>query len=131
MPTRGLWWWAALIASRLVVFIVAGAIGAKAATSTDSIVLILGLNRLTQAIVIAARAMAAGVPFTPERDGKTFLTGMLGQGSPMRPTAPTDTSTADSVPPASSTASTGPANLKGLDLSDIARRVVERFRQSS
>jgi hypothetical protein len=35
----------------------------------------LGLNRVGQAAVIASRAMRAGVPFAPEKDGSTFLAG--------------------------------------------------------
>jgi hypothetical protein len=85
MPRRGLWLWAALIASRLVVAVIAAALGAKAASSVDSILLVLGINRLAQAAVIAARAVAAGVPFSLEKDGKTFLPGLLGQ--PAQPPA--------------------------------------------
>ncbi|MDT0470000.1 hypothetical protein [Streptomyces gibsoniae] len=35
--------------------------------------MLLGINRLGQALVIAPRALASGVPFAPERDGSTFL----------------------------------------------------------
>jgi hypothetical protein len=113
MPTKGLWWWVALIASRLVVFVIAGVIGAKAATSLDSILLVLGLNRLAQATVIAARAVAAGVPFAPEKDGKTFLPGVLGA----RSSASTGATSSDSssIP------------LNGASWSDISRRVTSRF----
>jgi hypothetical protein len=85
LPRRGLWLWAALIASRIVISVIAALLGAKIATSTDSVILVLGINRLAQAAVIAARAVAAGVPFSPEKDGKVFLPGLMaGQddGSP-------------------------------------------------
>jgi hypothetical protein len=75
MPARGLWWWGA------IVFVVASVIGAKAATSVDSIILVLGLNRLAQAGVIAARALSAGVAFSPEKDGNSFLSGFLGNAA--------------------------------------------------
>jgi hypothetical protein len=81
MPARGLWFWGALVVSRGVVFIVASVIGAKAATSVDSIILVLGLNRLAQAAVIAARALSAGVAFSPEKDGNSFLSGLLGNAA--------------------------------------------------
>jgi len=68
LPGRGLWLWAALLASRILVTVVAVAIGAHVATSTDSIILALGINRLAQAGVIGLRAMAAGIPFAPEQD---------------------------------------------------------------
>jgi hypothetical protein len=77
MPQRGLWLWVALIVSRLVVIGVAAAVGAKAASSPDSVLLTLGVNRLAQAAVIAARAMTAGVPFSAEKDGKTLLPGLF------------------------------------------------------
>jgi len=79
MPMRSLWLWGALILSRLVMAVVAIPLGAHAIMSTDSILLVLGVNRLAQAAVIAYRARAAGIPFAPEKDGKTFLPGLLGQ----------------------------------------------------
>ena len=51
--------------------------GAHVAASTTPLLFTLGLNRLGQAAVIAARAMAAGIPFAPEKDGRTFLSGGL------------------------------------------------------
>jgi hypothetical protein len=33
----------------------------------------VGLNRLGQAAVIVPRAMRAGIPFAPEKNGSTFL----------------------------------------------------------
>ena len=32
----------------------------------------LGLNRAAQALVVAPRAIAAGIPFAPEKDGSVF-----------------------------------------------------------
>jgi hypothetical protein len=62
LPARGLWLWAALIASRLVMMVVAHGIGADAAASADSVLVVLGINRLTQAGVIAGRAGRSGIP---------------------------------------------------------------------
>jgi hypothetical protein len=72
LPTRGLWLWAALIASRLIVGGVAHASGAHVASGTTAILLTLGLNRIAQAAVIVPRAIAAGIPFAPEKDGRVF-----------------------------------------------------------
>jgi hypothetical protein len=62
LPRRGLWLWAALIASRVAIVVVAHVIGADAAASLDSIVLALGINRLAQAGVIAARSARTEAP---------------------------------------------------------------------
>jgi hypothetical protein len=72
LPKQGLWLWAGLIVSRLVVIGVAHAAGAHVAAGTTAILLMLGLNRGAQALVIVARAIAAGIPFAPEKDGTVF-----------------------------------------------------------
>jgi hypothetical protein len=75
MPLRGLWLWAALIAWRGLIMVIAARTGAHVAASTTPLLFTLGLNRLGQAAVIAPRAMLAGIPFAPEKDGRTFLSG--------------------------------------------------------
>ena len=77
LPLRGLWLWVALIAWRALIMVLAAKSGAHVAASTTPLLFTLGLNRLGQAAVIAARAMAAGIPFAPEKDGRTFLSGGL------------------------------------------------------
>jgi len=72
LPLRGLWLWAALIAWRGLIMVIAARAGAHVAASTTPLLFTLGLNRLGQAAVIAPRAMLAGIPFAPERDGRTF-----------------------------------------------------------
>jgi len=72
LPKRGLWLWGALIASRLLIAGVAHLDGAHVAAGTASILLVLGLNRAAQALVIVPRAIAAGIPFAPEKDGRVF-----------------------------------------------------------
>jgi hypothetical protein len=62
LPVKGLWLWAALIISRVAITVVAHAAGAGAAASLDSIIFVLGLNRLAQTGTIAARAAKAGLP---------------------------------------------------------------------
>jgi hypothetical protein len=79
MPLRGLWLWAGLVASRVVLDIVASGMGAHLAAGTAPILLMLGINRLAQAAVVAPRAMAAGIPFTPEKNGSTFFAGAFGE----------------------------------------------------
>jgi hypothetical protein len=72
LPMRGLWLWGGLIVSRLVITGIAHASGAHLAAGTTAILLTLGLNRAAQALVIVPRAIAAGIPFAPEKDGTVF-----------------------------------------------------------
>jgi hypothetical protein len=78
MPLRGLWLWAGLFAWRGLIMVIAARSGAHVAASTTPLLFTLGLNRLSQAAVIVPRAMLAGIPFAPEKDGSTFLSGMFG-----------------------------------------------------
>ena len=73
LPLRGLWLWVALLAWRVLIMVLAARTGAHVAASTSPLLFTLGLNRLGQAAVIVARAMRAGIPFAPEKDGSTFL----------------------------------------------------------
>jgi hypothetical protein len=75
MPLRGLWLWAGLFAWRGLIMVIAARSGAHVAASTTPLLFTLGLNRLGQAAVIGLRAMLAGIPFAPEKDGSTFLSG--------------------------------------------------------
>ena len=97
MPARSLLLWAALIASRVGMTVLAGSLGAHVAASSAPIVLLLGVNRLGQAAVITRRALSSGIPFAQERDGSVFLSGRLqGLASPgpaAGRTAPTATGT--------------------------------------
>ncbi len=70
VPLWATWLWGALIASRVVVPVLADSHGATAAASSAAIILTLGLNRLAQAGVIAARASARGIPFAPDSRGR-------------------------------------------------------------
>lgn len=64
LPVRGLWLWAALVGSRVLVAVVAPTLGAHAASSFGAILLVLGVNRLAQTAAIAARAMNTGMPIS-------------------------------------------------------------------
>jgi len=75
LPVAGLWLWAALIAWRLLDMALAAGLHAHVAASAATLLLSLGVNRLAQAAVIVPRAMALGVPFAPEKDGKPFMAG--------------------------------------------------------
>jgi hypothetical protein len=77
LPLRGLWLWVGLIGWRVLIMALAYKSGAHVAASTTPLLFTLGLNRLGQAAMIATRAMAAGIPFAPEKDGRTFLSGGL------------------------------------------------------
>ncbi|QMU74957.1 hypothetical protein GXW83_03445 [Streptacidiphilus sp. PB12-B1b] len=78
MPARGLLWWVALIGSRLLMTAVAHGMDAKVAASTAPLLMVLGANRVGQALAIAPRAMRGPVPFAPEKDGSTFPSGSGG-----------------------------------------------------
>jgi len=78
LPPRGLWLWVALVAWRVLIMVLAARTGAHVAASTTPLLFTLGLNRLGQAAVIVARAMLAGIPFAPEKDGSTFLADAFG-----------------------------------------------------
>lgn len=78
LPATGLLLWAALVAARIGLTGVALASHAHLASSSSTIILMLGINRLSQAAVVAPRAIGAGVPFAPEKDGQTFLGQLFG-----------------------------------------------------
>ncbi len=73
LPVRGLWLWGALLAWRVAAMALAGAMHAHVAASSSTLLLSLGVNRLSQAAVIMLRALAIGVPFAPEKDGSSFM----------------------------------------------------------
>jgi hypothetical protein len=77
LPAWGLVLWVAMFAFRALIMVLAGHTGAHVAASTTPLLFTLGLNRLGQAAVIATRAMLAGIPFAPEKDGSTFLGGTI------------------------------------------------------
>jgi hypothetical protein len=77
MPPRGLWLWVGLFAWRGLIMVIAARSGVHVAASTTPLLFTLGLNRLGQGAVIASRAALAGIPFAPEKDGSTFLSGAL------------------------------------------------------
>jgi hypothetical protein len=73
LPLRGLWLWAALVAWRVAVILLASGLHANVAASSATLLFTLGINRLAQAAVIVMRATRMGVPFAPEKNGKVFL----------------------------------------------------------
>jgi hypothetical protein len=77
MPVRGLWLWALLVGSRLIMTVIALAIGAKVAGSSAPIIMLLGINRLGQAAIVMRHPLATGIPFAPEKDGTSFLSGQI------------------------------------------------------
>jgi hypothetical protein len=77
LPAFGLWLWAAMFAWRVGTMVAASGMHAHVAASTSTLLFSLGLNRLAQAAVIVPRAMAMGVPFAPEKDGTSFLSGLF------------------------------------------------------
>jgi hypothetical protein len=79
MPRRSLWLWLGLVGSRVVLDLAASGLDAHVAAGTAPVLFTLGINRLAQAGVVAPRALAAGIPFAPERDGTTFLAGVFGE----------------------------------------------------
>ncbi|MBL1118916.1 hypothetical protein JK364_42120 [Streptomyces sp. 110] len=108
MPPVGLWLWALLVVTRVGMMAVAHVVDAKVAASSATILLMLGVNRLGQALVLVPRVMSSGMAFAPERDGRTFpeqvsqrfappplddeapgRPGGAGPAAPAGPTAPT------------------------------------------
>jgi hypothetical protein len=85
MPVRGLWLWALLVGSRLIMTVIALAVGAKVAGSSAPIIMLLGINRLGQAAIVMRHALATGIPFAPEKDGRSFLSGQIGGAVPRPP----------------------------------------------
>jgi hypothetical protein len=76
LPINGLWLWLVLVGSRVLMTLIADGVDAKVAASGATILLMLGINRLAQAAVVVPRAMSAGIPFAPEKDGKVFMAGL-------------------------------------------------------
>jgi hypothetical protein len=85
MPVRALWLWALLVGSRLIMTVIALAVGAKVAGSSAPIIMLLGINRLGQAVIVMRHALATGIPFAPEKDGRSFLSGQIGGAASRRP----------------------------------------------
>jgi hypothetical protein len=79
LPLRGLWLWAALVAWRVVVILLASGLHANVAASSATLLFTLGINRLAQAAVIVMRGARMGVPFAPEKNGKVFLSDSMSQ----------------------------------------------------
>jgi hypothetical protein len=77
MPVRALWLWALLVGSRLIMTVIALGVGAKVAGSSAPIIMLLGINRIGQAAIVMRHALATGIPFAPEKDGRSFLSGLL------------------------------------------------------
>jgi hypothetical protein len=90
LPLWGLWLWAALFAWRGAMIVFAHSIHANIAASSATLLFSLGVNRLAQAAVIVPRAMAAGIPFAPEKDGRVFLAETFERNRPGRPAGPPD-----------------------------------------
>jgi hypothetical protein len=80
LPLRGLWLWAAMVAWRVIVMLVATGLHANVAASSATLLLSLGVNRLAQAAVIVPRAMGMGAPFAPEKNGKVFMGDSFNRG---------------------------------------------------
>jgi hypothetical protein len=78
MPVSSLWLWLALVISRVIMIVVASNVGAHIAAGAAPILLTLGINRLAQAAVVAPRALGAGIAFSPERSGSTFVESVFG-----------------------------------------------------
>ena len=78
MPVNGLWLWLLLVASRALMTVVAYGVDAKVAAASATILLMLGINRLAQAAAVLPRAMTAGIPFAPEKNGEVFLARLTG-----------------------------------------------------
>jgi hypothetical protein len=90
MPVRALWLWAALVGSRLILTLIALAVGAKVAGSSAPIIMLLGINRIGQAAIVMRHALATGIPFAAEKDGTSFLSGQLSSMASRSPGPPSE-----------------------------------------
>ena len=45
-------------------------------------IMLLGINRLGQAAIVMRHALATGIPFAPEKDGTSFLSGQVSPSGP-------------------------------------------------
>jgi hypothetical protein len=81
LPKQGLWLWGGLIVSRILIAGVGAVTGAHLVAGSSAILLVLGLNRAAQALVIAPRAISAGIPFAPEKDGSVFASSWFSQSN--------------------------------------------------
>jgi hypothetical protein len=81
LPPKGLWLWLLLVVSRVLMIAVADGVHAHVAASSATILVMLGINRLAQAAVVVPRALSAGIPFAPEKDGKVFLADLTSRRS--------------------------------------------------
>jgi hypothetical protein len=88
LPVWGLALWGAMFAWRGVSYLIADSMHAHVAASSSTLLFGLGLNRLAQAAVVVPRAMSMGVPFAPEKDGSSFLSGLFEQGGTRQPARP-------------------------------------------
>jgi hypothetical protein len=77
LPKFGLWLWGALFGWRGMMVLLATMTHAHIAASSSTMLFSLGLNRLASAAVIVPRAMSAGIPFAPEKDGKVSMAGVF------------------------------------------------------
>lgn len=120
-PVRGLCLWALLIGSRLIMTVIALAVGAKVAGSSAPIIMLLGINRLGQAAIVMRHALATGIPFAPEKDGTSFLSGQADSAA-SRPPDDRETGPAKSIPHGGSAAPDLAAMLASLAGDLLARR---------
>ncbi|HUA49876.1 MAG TPA: hypothetical protein VMA77_31885 [Solirubrobacteraceae bacterium] len=60
--------WLALIATKVILAVVAGAAGAPGGAGTNGLLLALGISLLAEAAVVGPRALASGVPFATQPD---------------------------------------------------------------
>lgn len=130
MPTSVLWWWAAKIASGVILEGIAAALGAHLATISAVMLLRLGANRLAQAAVVAPRALATGIPFAPEPTKDNPIAGLTGQWA-QRNTSQTDddSSASKTSGPGLSDPSSKPTPAPSPPQTDLFRQIVQALRR--
>ncbi len=62
MPRAGLWLWTGLVVTRIALMLIAHGAGAPVAASGSTLLLMLGLNRMAQGIVVGRRVLALQQP---------------------------------------------------------------------
>jgi hypothetical protein len=78
--------WVVLIASKLILTVIAHAAGAGAGAGTDTLLLVIGLSLFGEAAVVAPRALSSGIPFATDRprDDPSVPAGRTRSATPRR-----------------------------------------------
>ena len=124
LPLQDLWLWALLYASRGGLIGAAHATGAHVAAGAQSELLILGINRLAQAAIVATRALAAGIPLAPAKDRKQPSPALSTRQRAAAPPSPDQTAAGEPATPPAAEHAPAPGTA-GTRWANLARQAAE------